>query len=164
MDQGAPLSVTEILDDNWQANRLYPSFPRLATSIAVFRRDRVLLATRTKPPYVGLFSLPGGVVELGETLAEAALRELREEVAVEARIIGFNRHVEAVERDQQGLIRHHYVIASFVAEWVSGEGSEGPEAGSIIWALPAELPGLATTPNVIQTIESARALRSAKAP
>jgi 8-oxo-dGTP diphosphatase len=156
--------VTEMLDDQWQANRLYPSFPRLATSIAVFRQDRVLLAARTRPPYAGLFSLPGGLVELGETLTEAALRELREEVAVEARIIGFNRHVESIERDQQGLIRHHFVIASFVAEWVSGEGSEGPEAGAVVWALPDELSGLATTPNIIQIIESARALRSAKTP
>jgi ADP-ribose pyrophosphatase YjhB (NUDIX family) len=101
-------------------DRLYPAAPLLAVSVAVFRQERVLLAARTKPPYAYDFSLPGGLFELGETLAEAALRELREEVDVEARIIGFNRHLEAIQHDETAAIRHHYVIASFISEWVSG--------------------------------------------
>ena len=105
--------------------RLYPAFPMLAVSVAVFRAGRVLLATRTKPPFDGIFSLPGGVVETGETLAEAALRELREEVDVEAEIVGFNRHVESVGLDAAGRVRTHFVIASFIAVWRSGEGTTG---------------------------------------
>ena len=80
--------------------RLYPAAPILAVSLAVFRAGKVLLATRTRAPFAGAFSLPGGGVEAGETLIEAALRELREEVAVEARVIAFNRHVESIERDE----------------------------------------------------------------
>ncbi|WP_036255488.1 NUDIX hydrolase [Methylocapsa acidiphila] len=138
--------------------RAYPPFPMLAVSIAVFRAGRVLLATRMKPPYVGAFSLPGGLVETGETLQEAALRELREEVQVEARIIGFNRHVEWIDRDEAGKVSRHYVIASFVGEWIAGSGSPGPEAGEIVWAAPEELERLACTPYVDAVVASAHAL------
>ena len=149
-------------DEKEAARRLYPSCPRLGVSIAVFREDRVLLAARTKPPFVGAFSLPGGLVELGETLEEAALRELREEVDVEARIVGFNRHVEAIVRDENDAIRHHYIIASFIGEWVKGEGSIGPEAGAILWANLEDVPRLVTTPQIPAVLESARQLRAAK--
>jgi len=143
-----------------KARRLYPSQPSLAVSVAVFRQDRVLLAARTRSPYAGALSLPGGLVELGETLADAALRELREEVAVEARIICFNRHIEAIERDQKHAIRHHYVIASFVAEWLAGEGQTGPEAGAILWAAPGDIAGLVTTPHLAAVVARARGLRA----
>jgi ADP-ribose pyrophosphatase YjhB (NUDIX family) len=142
--------------------RFYPAYPRLGVSIAVFREDRVLLASRTRPPFAGAFSLPGGLVELGESLEEAALRELREEVAVTARVLGFNRHVEAIDRDPAGAIRHHFVIVSFVAEWLAGEGTPGPEAGTILWAKPQDLSALTTTPNIAAVVEQARHLRAAR--
>lgn len=137
--------------------RIYPPYPLLAVSVAVFRDGRVLLATRTRPPYVGEFSLPGGLVEAGETLEEAALRELREEVQVEARIVAFNRHVESIHRDRAGRILRHYVIASFVGEWISGEGSPGPEAGEVVWALPSSLAQLKCTPYLMATVAAAQA-------
>ncbi|MGA9214738.1 MAG: NUDIX domain-containing protein, partial [Methylocella sp.] len=79
--------------------RTYPRCPCLGVSVAVFRAGRVLLARRTKEPFAGAFSLPGGLVEVGETLEAAALRELREEVHVDARIVAFNRHLESIDRD-----------------------------------------------------------------
>lgn len=120
--------------------------PVLAASVAVFRSDgRVILATRTSPPANDLWSLPGGKVEAGETLEQAALRELAEEVGVSARIIGFNRHVEVVYRDADDRIGHHFVIASFVGDWLGGEPQTGPEAGAVMWADPFDLGGLPTT-------------------
>ncbi|MBV8446728.1 MAG: NUDIX domain-containing protein [Hyphomicrobiales bacterium] len=126
-------------------SRAYPTHPLLATSLAVIRDGRILLATRTKPPAKGLFSLPGGLVEAGETLEEAALRELEEEVGVAASIVGFNDHVEVIERDDHGKVARHFVIASFVASWVRGEGSHSSEAGRVIWATPDDLGALPTT-------------------
>ncbi|ACK50058.1 NUDIX hydrolase [Methylocella silvestris BL2] len=140
-----------------EAVRLYPAYPFLAVSIAVFRAGEVLLATRTRPPFAGDFSLPGGLVEAGETLETAALRELAEEVQVEARIVGFNRHVESIERDESGKIRRHFVIASFIGEWISGEGTPGPEAGRILWAAPGALARLACTPLTAEVVEGAAA-------
>jgi 8-oxo-dGTP diphosphatase len=138
--------------------RDYPNRPCLAVSLAVFRSGRVLLAKRGNAPFAGAFSLPGGLVEVGETLEAAALRELWEEVQVDARIIAFNRHVESIERDGAGKIRHHYVIASFVGEWIAGEGTPGPEAAEIVWAEPARLAGLDCTPHVVAVVEAAQLL------
>jgi ADP-ribose pyrophosphatase YjhB (NUDIX family) len=145
-----------------EAAREYPAFPILAVSLAVFRAGKVLLATRTRAPFAGAFSLPGGVVEAGETLRDAALRELREEVAVEARIVAFNRHVESIEPDAAGRTRWHFVIASFVGEWIAGDGTPGPEAGEIVWTLPSELARLDCTPQTADVVASAAALFEAR--
>lgn len=142
-------------------DRLYPARPVLAASLAVWRGGRVLLATRTRPPVAGLWSLPGGGVEPGETLAEAALRELREEVDVEAAIIGFNRHVEVIDRDEAGRVRTHFVVASFVARWIAGEGRPGPEAGAVAWVDPDALAGYACTRGLPEVLRGARRILEA---
>ena len=138
--------------------RLYPASPLIAASVAVFREGRVLIATRTKPPGDALWSLPGGMVEPGETLEAAALRELMEEVGVEARIIAFNRHVERIEHDADGRVKHHFVVASFAGIWVAGEAQTGPEAGAVQWIDPLDLGDLPTTPNLAATLASAAKL------
>ncbi|MGL4729194.1 MAG: NUDIX hydrolase, partial [Bosea sp. (in: a-proteobacteria)] len=120
--------------------------PTLAVSLAMFRDDgHVLIATRTKPPAAHVWSLPGGRVEPGETLAAAALREMEEEVGAKAQIIGFNRHVEAIGRGGDGAPSHHFVVASFVGRWLAGEPQPGPEAGEVRWVQPDGLAGLPVT-------------------
>ena len=129
-------------------SRAYPERPILAASIAVFRSGQVLLAERVFPPAARLFSLPGGVVEAGESLREAALRELREETGVEAEIVGFNDHVEVIERDRDDRVAAHFVVASFVGLWRAGEGTTGPEARRILWLEPEHIDDLAATPQL----------------
>ena len=135
--------------------RLYPARPIVAASLAVFRGDRVLLAQRAQPPLDGRFSLPGGVVETGESLAAAAEREVLEEVGVVAQAVAFNRHVEVIERDAAGVVRRHYVIASFVGAWVSGEGEPGPEARAVVWARRDEIEALSITADLLPVLDSA---------
>ena len=144
------MTVAALADD-----RLYPARPILAASVAVLRDGRVLLAQRVKPPGAGRFSLPGGLVEPGETLAEAALRELAEETGVVARIINFNRHVEVVEHDEAGAVRRHFVVASFVGAWLSGEGIVGPEASEIAWATRDEAAALPATDGLAPVLDGA---------
>ena len=144
--------------DSTANSRLYPARPLLSVSVACFRDGKVLLATRTRPPALGALTLPGGLVEPGERLTEAALRELQEEVEVEAEIAGFNGHAERIERDDDGRVKHHYVIASFVARWVSGEPRPGPEAGEIVWADPQGLDGLPLTEGLRALLRRAAAM------
>lgn len=157
MDARASLSVSGDASSH-AGSRLYPALPLLAVSVCVFRGAQALLATRTRPPFEGAFSLPGGLVEAGETLEAAALRELLEEVGVEARVLGFNRHVESIERDGAGGVRRHFVIASFVAEWIAGEGTPGLEAGEVAWAAPEALDAMTLTPMTAEVVRAAAAL------
>jgi ADP-ribose pyrophosphatase YjhB (NUDIX family) len=139
------------------SDRAYPARPLLAASVAVIREGHILLALRARPPAEGLFSLPGGLVEPGETLEEAALRELNEEAGVAASIIGFNDHVEVIERDNDDRVSRHFVIASFVARWLSGEGRPSAEARQVIWVRPEAIEGLRTTTGLARI--AARAFR-----
>lgn len=137
-------------------DRTYPTRPFLAASVAVIRNEgEVLLAARAHPPLDRVFTLPGGLVEPGETLAEAALRELREEVGVEAALIGFVAPVEVIERDPEGRVRHHFVVAAHAARWVSGDGDTGPEALETRWVTRAALPSLSTTPGLAGVLDRA---------
>ena len=143
-------SMTEDpLDD-----RLNPARPILAVSVAVFREGRVLVGRRARPPFAGRFSLPGGVVEIGETLAEATARELFEETGVEAEIVAFNRHVEPILREGD-RVRAHFVIASFVGRWARGEAGVSDELDAVAWIEPETCATFATTPGLPEIVESA---------
>jgi ADP-ribose pyrophosphatase YjhB (NUDIX family) len=135
-------------------NRLYPARPILAVSAAIFRDGRVLVARRARAPMIGRFSLPGGVVEVGETLGEALARELQEEVGVEADIVAFNRHVEPIERVRD-RVRTHFVIASFVARWRAGEARVSAESDAVAWIEPNASAFLPTTPGLADILASA---------
>jgi ADP-ribose pyrophosphatase YjhB (NUDIX family) len=142
------------------ASRTYPDRPFLAASVCVVRGDKVLLAARARPPLEGVFTLPGGLVEPGETLAETAIRELHEEVGVEAEIIGFVGPVEVIEPDEAGRTKHHFVICAHAARWISGEGTIGDEALEVRWLRPDELGSVRTTAGLGRIVAGAVALAS----
>ena len=140
-------------------DRLFPLRPILAVSAAVFRQGRVLIVRRARAPLIGHFSLPGGGVEVGETLAAALARELMEEVGVKAEIIGFNRHVEAIIPEGE-RIRAHFVIASFVARWTGGEPRLSDEVDAIDWIDPAGVLPSPATPELGEILTSAARIES----
>jgi 8-oxo-dGTP diphosphatase len=142
------------------SERLYPARPLLAASVAVLRDHHVLVAVRGRGLMAGRYSLPGGLVEPGETLAEAALRELREEVGVEAEIIAFLDHVEVIERDDDGRIRHHFVIAAHAARWLGGEPRPGAEAIDVRWVDEDQAAALPTTLGLAAVLRKAFALNA----
>jgi 8-oxo-dGTP diphosphatase len=106
--------------------RNYPDQPIVGVGAAVFRDDAILLVRRGKEPAYGEWSLPGGAVELGETLVEALRRELREETGVEVEILGLSACLERIFPDEAGKISYHYVLLDFLCRYVGGE----PRAGS----------------------------------
>ncbi|MBS7539628.1 NUDIX hydrolase [Ancylobacter lacus] len=117
-----------------------PVRPVLATSTAVFREGRVLLARRGKAPMKGVWTLPGGRVEPGEPLAAAAARELMEEVGVEVDLLGVSGALDIIYRDAEGVLGAHYVVVVHAALWRAGEPSVGPEAAEVGWFEPGALP------------------------
>jgi 8-oxo-dGTP diphosphatase len=145
-------------EDAERESRAYPARPIIAASVAVFRNGKVLLAARTRPPSPALFSLPGGLVEVGETLEQAALRELMEEVGVEAEILGFAGHVEVIERDSEARVRSHFVVNAFAARWLAGEPRIGPEAAEVRFVAPADVGALATTPGLSRILDRAASI------
>src|SRR6202040_925427 len=90
--------------------RSYPTRPHLAVSAAIIRDGKVLIVRRARPPARGLFTLPGGGVEPGETLFEAVMREAREETPLEVEPGGIPGYREAIGRDAPGRVERHYVI------------------------------------------------------
>lgn len=136
--------------------RLFPARPLIGVSIAVIRDGRVLLAQRANEPMRGVWTLPGGLVEAGERLAEAALRELEEEVGSCAEVVGASlTPTEILLRDEDDRLRHHYVIHPHAARWRAVEPAPGPEALAVRWARLDEVEGLATTPGLIDTLREA---------
>lgn len=129
--------------------------PRAAVSAAIFRDGQVLLICRAKPPLEGLWSLPGGHIELGEPAEEAARRELREETGVEARLAGVADMVDAIGRDDKGVVMFHRVIVVFFGLWISGEASAASDALAAEWRDPDEIPGLSTTPGLHDVVRRA---------
>jgi|UPI00047645E0 8-oxo-dGTP diphosphatase len=143
-------------EDGGLDGRLFPARPLIGVSIAVIRDGRVLLAARANEPMRGVWTLPGGLVEAGESLAAGALRELQEEVGSLAEIVGPSlTPTEIILRDEAGRIRHHYVIHPHAALWRAVEPVPGPEALAVRWALLDEVAGLSTTPGLIDTLREA---------
>lgn len=115
--------------------RTYPSAPLVGVGAIVFRQGRVLLVRRARDPRRGQWSLPGGLQELGETVAEAACREVFEETALSIRVLGIADVVDLIERDDgDGRVRYHYTLVDLVACWVDGEISPGSDAVEAVWA------------------------------
>lgn len=140
------------------ASRRYPDRPFLAASVCVVRDGKALVAARGKPPLQGVFSLPGGLVEPGESLADAALRELMEEVGVEAEILGLIKPVEVIHDDGSGRTEHHFVILAHAARWLAGEPMTGREALEVRWVDPADLEAMDTTAGLAAIVEAALAM------
>jgi 8-oxo-dGTP diphosphatase len=137
------------------AERTYPTRPFLAVSAAIFREGRVLIVRRGRPPAHGLYTLPGGGVELGETLEEAIIREVREETGLEIaplELVGFR---QAIVRDAEGRVERHFVILPFAARWIEGEISLNEELAEAHWLTSAGLAGLKTTEGLAQIVAAA---------
>src|SRR5438067_8266149 len=101
--------------------RTYPPRPFLAVSAAIVRDGHVLVVQRARPPANGLFSLPGGVVEAGETLHEAVVREVREETSIVIEPVALAGFRETITRDRENRVERHFVILPFAARWLAGE-------------------------------------------
>jgi ADP-ribose pyrophosphatase YjhB (NUDIX family) len=135
--------------------RTYPTRPFLAVSAAIFRDGKVLVVRRARKPALNLYTMPGGVVEAGETLAEAVAREVREETSLEIEVLALAGHREAMMRDAQNRVERHFVIMCFAARWVSGEPHLNEELDEARWLDPSEIASLRTTEGLAEIVSDA---------
>ena len=132
--------------------RLYPERPCLAVSVAVWRDGKALLVRRARPPMASIWSFPGGLVETGERLEEAAAREVREESGLEVEILEQIDRAEVIRRDDKGRVERHYVIIVFAGRYLSGEPRAGDDADAVTWAGGSELDGYELTPDTARSL------------
>ena len=140
------------------AGREYPSVPRVGVGAVVLDAGRVLLVRRGKPPLAGKWSLPGGMLELGETTAEAARREVAEECGLQIRVGELAGILDRVVRDAEGRIRYHWVLVDYVATVESGELCAASDADEAQWVEVDEVARLETTDGLLDMIRRAQAL------
>ena len=139
--------------------RRYPDRPIVGVLAIVLRDERALIVRRANPPMAGRWGFPGGVLELGETVAQGAMRELVEETGVVAEPSGVLTVIDTIDRDDEGRVRFHYTLVAVLGRWRSGEGAPGDDADEVAWLSRAEIVegGLPTAPALLPLIDLALA-------
>jgi 8-oxo-dGTP diphosphatase len=136
--------------------REYPLLPLIGVGAVVVRDTRVLLIRRAKPPRLSEWSLPGGLQKLGETVFEAARREVLEEAGVAARPFAVIDVVDLIEHEEGSRrVRFHYTLIDVVARWTAGEPVAGGDAAEARWADLHDVPHLVAWTETIRIIEQA---------
>jgi ADP-ribose pyrophosphatase YjhB (NUDIX family) len=140
-------------------SREYPERPIVGIGAVVWRGERVLLIRRGKPPRLGQWSLPGGALRLGETLADGIAREVLEETGLTLARVELLTTVDLIERDDAGAVRFHYTLVDFTAEAAEGEPIPGDDASAVGWFTVAEVRELGLWSETVRIIELAAAGR-----
>jgi len=121
------------------SNRQYPDRPILGVGALIFRDDCILLAERGKEPLKGYWSLPGGVVEVGETLDQAIRREVREETGLEVEVVEVLEIFERIMRDSEDRPEYHYVLIDYMCLAPEGEARPGSDVSKVAWVRRQDL-------------------------
>jgi len=127
--------------------------PVAAVSVCVVRDGLVLLAKRANTKAFGMWSLPGGHIEYGEPVREAALRELEEETGIKARIVRLLDCIDVIHKSRAGDVESHYVLTVFGAQWVSGTAVASSDASEVCWVPPNEIDTYKMTPGTGELIK-----------
>lgn len=120
-------------------SREYPARPICGVGVIVQNDGRVLLIQRGKPPGVGTWGVPGGAVEIGELLRDAAQREVREECGIEIVIGDVVETVDIITRDADNRVQYHYIVVDFAAQYVSGELRAASDVMDARWVTREEI-------------------------
>jgi 8-oxo-dGTP diphosphatase len=139
-------------------SREYPPYPRVGVGAVVLHRGKVLLVRRGRPPSAGRWSLPGGLVELGETTVEAVKRELMEECGIVIDVVDVAGVLDRVVHDDAGRVRYHYVLVDFLASTASDAVTAGSDADEACWVDTGEVERMAVTEGLMNMIQRALAL------
>jgi ADP-ribose pyrophosphatase YjhB (NUDIX family) len=131
-----------------------PLAPVVGVGGVVVRDGRALLVRRGKPPLYGRWVVPGGTVELGETLEEALVREIREETGLDVEPVEVLTVFDRIERDGDE-VAYHYVIVDYLCRWQSGEASSSSDALDVAWVRREDMAGYDVPPKAMEVVEDA---------
>jgi 8-oxo-dGTP diphosphatase len=140
-------------------SREYPSAPRVGVGVVILDGDHVLLIQRGGATLPGKWSVPGGLVELGETTREAACREIAEECGLEIELVDVCGVLDRVVRDAEGRVRYHWVLVDYLAVARGGTLCAGDDAADARWVRIDDVERYDTTDGLMEMIRRAMALR-----
>jgi 8-oxo-dGTP diphosphatase len=135
--------------------REYPERPIVGVGGVVIHNERALLIRRGSAPLEGEWSIPGGMLEVGETILDGVKRELLEETAIEVKVLDLIEVFERVTRDEAGQLKYHFVILDYLCEAVRGDAQAGSDVTDVAWARESELSGYSLTPTATRVIQKA---------
>ena len=121
----------------------------------IVQADRVLLVRRAHPPLQGEWSIPGGLVETGETTKEAVIREVREETGLEIEPVRLVEVFERILRDQDSRVQYHFVLIDYLCRPISGEAQPGSDVTEVQWAKLDDVESLGVAPESFEVIRKA---------
>ena len=133
--------------------RLYPSRPIVGVGVLIEEGGRYLIIKRAAEPDSGLWSIPGGLVELGEKASDAAAREALEETGLVVEIVDRVGVVDKIVYDDEGRVKYHFVILDFKARPLSGDMTPMDDASDALWVAPEELPQYSLTPTLVELLK-----------
>ncbi len=134
--------------------RSYPTHPLIGVGAVVVSGGRVLLVRRATEPLIGEWSVPGGMLELGETLRDAVRREVREETGLVVEPGEVLDIFDSIFTDDQGRTQYHYVLIDYLCRLVSGEARAGTDVSEIRWVSEAELAALRLRDSIEQVVRT----------
>ena len=121
----------------------------------VIRDERALLIRRGSAPLEGEWSIPGGMLEIGETILDGVQRELLEETAIEVKVLDLIEVFERLTRDEAGKLKYHFVILDYLCEAVRGEARAGSDVTDVAWARAEELDAYSLTTTATRVFQKA---------
>lgn len=136
-------------------HREYPERPVIGVGGVVISGDRALLIRRGAPPLEGEWSIPGGTLEVGETLAEGVRRELAEETGIEVKVVGQIEVFERIVRDPSGKPKYHFVVVDYYCQLLGGQACAGSDASDIAWVAEPDLAKYLVTSTATRVIGKA---------
>ena len=125
----------------------------LGVGALIFDRDRILMVERGKEPLKGYWSLPGGVLEIGETLEDGVRREVREETGLEVEPLGVLEIFERIMRDSQGVAEYHYVLIDYICRITGGTLVADDDVSRVAWVPRRKLSTYSITEGTLPVIE-----------
>jgi ADP-ribose pyrophosphatase YjhB (NUDIX family) len=153
----------ELSTINKRDSRRYPPRPILGVGALIFKRESILLVERGKQPLKGYWSLPGGVLEVGEHLADAIRREVKEETGLDVLPQSVVEIFERIMRDKNGKPEYHYVLVDYICKVTGGELLPADDASRAEWVRRKDLPHRKLTEGTLEVIERAFDTRARKA-